>query len=336
MSKFEDRLWSELLRDHGAELALTAGGLDDAAPNSKDHRTARQRQPLWRRGRRVLAGAIVVGVLAAAGTAIFGPTGNPRYITQFECGVAHHGNIHGLFTAEPVSACAALWPSIYHRPAPPLVAWVYETGGAVVVRPADAPPTETGWTRLPKGWKADSAVIELNDQLEDITTGLPSRPCWSAASATALVRSILRTDGLDYWHLRISTQPPAPGMSATCLAVIQALGGPEIKPNTLLLVERAMQAPAKGSSWYPNKFGKQRRLIENRVNHALRAGGRCASLAQAAALWRADARAGGIPTREYVLDAPVPESGTGRPCARVFVSEPGGGGPANVFAAGYP
>jgi hypothetical protein len=339
MSKFEERLWSELVREHGAVLASAANALDSAASGSADRRFADRRPAyrrvrLSRRGRRVLAGVLLVGVLAAAGTAIFGPTGNPRDITQFECGVGAHGNVHGLFTAEPVSACAALWPSLYHRPAPPLVAWVYETGGAVVVRPTEAPPAGSGWRRLPRGWTANSAAIELNDQLEDVTTGLPSRECWSGASASELVRSILRSDGLDYWHLRVSDQRPAPGPGTRCLTAIQAIGGPEIAPNTVLLVEHATRAPAKASHRYPNRFGMQRRLLEARVNRTLRSSGGCASVAQAEARWRTDARAAGIPAREDVLNAPSRMPGGS--CARVFVSEPGGGGPADVFAANYP
>ncbi|HEY7934349.1 MAG TPA: hypothetical protein VID48_11055 [Solirubrobacteraceae bacterium] len=318
------------------ESLVSAAEQQAMARRPADRPAERPRGPLRRRGLRVLAGAVAIGVLAAAGTAIFGPTGNPRYITQFECGTAGHGDVHGLFTAEPVSACAALWPSIYHRPAPALTAWIYETGGAVLVRPAAAPAIGKGWRRLPKGWKADSAVIELNDQLEDITTGLPSRPCWSAPAAAAMVTGTLHADGLDHWHLRVSTQPSQGDASGACMSVIQAIGGPEIASDTILLVEHAVHAPAKRSSWYPNRFGEQRRLAENRVNHALRVGGHCASLAQAVSLWRSQAHTGGIPTNEYVMNAPAPETAAGAHCARVFISEPGGGGPANVFAADYP
>jgi hypothetical protein len=343
MSRFEERLWSELVRAHGAELAPTANALGSpvlasTAHRSADRRSARRRVMRSPRASRLLAGAAVLGVLVAAGSAIFGPSGNPRDITQFECGVAHDGNVHELFSAEPVSACATLWPSIYHRPAPPLAAWVYETGGAVVVRPADAPPTGSGWTRLPKGWTADGAVIELNDQLEDITTGLPSRTCWSGSSASALVRSTLHSDGLDYWHLRVSDQRPAPSSGTRCLTAIQVIGGPEIEPDTVMLVEHTTWGPGRGTRRYPNRFGRQRRRVETRVNRTLRSSGGCASITQAEALWRTDARAAGIPAREDILNAPSPTSAgsVDGACARVFVSEPGGGGPASVFAADYP
>lgn len=337
MSRFEDRLWSELVCDHGAELARTASTLGSAPSGAAGRRRAGRRAPLSRHARRALTGVVVIGALVAAGAAIFGPTGNPKDITQFECGTGRHGNIRGLFTVEPVAACAALWPAIYHRPAPPLAAWVYETGGAVAVRPAASPPAGSGWMRLPKGWTADGVVIELNDQLEDITTGLPSRPCWSQAAASARVKSILRADGLGYWRMRISAQEPASSRHANCLMVVQVLGGAEIAPDTVLLVERAIAAPAIGAARYPNRFARQRRAVEARVNRTLRSGG-CASLTQAATLWRVDARAGGIPTREDVLNAPAPTAagGAGAACARVFVSEPGGGGPANVLVADYP
>ena len=41
---------------------------------------------LHRRGRRIAVGALLVGILAAAGTSVFGPTGNPAEITQLDCG----------------------------------------------------------------------------------------------------------------------------------------------------------------------------------------------------------------------------------------------------------
>jgi hypothetical protein len=293
-----------------------------------------------RRGRRLLAGALTVGALAAAGTTLLGPTGNPRNITQFVCGPGAHASAHVLVTPDPLAACAALWPSIYHRPAPALVAWVYETGGAVVVRPAGDPPGESsakGWVRLPRGWRADSATIELNDQLEDITTGLPAQPCWTAASASELVASLLRRDRLGSWHIRVSRQRSSRGASGACLSVIQAIGGPEDPPDTVLLVEHAVPAPANGTHRYPNRFGRRRRIVERRVNRMLRGEGRCANLRRAAVLWRTQAAAGGIPAGQYRFDAPVDGFATRTgSCARIFVSEPGGGGPSDVYPADLP
>jgi hypothetical protein len=336
---------SNALEQFETSLVRAARALHDdrAAQRSRVDRepapvAARSRGRVRRRGSRALAAVVLAVVLVAAGHAILGPTGNPKTITQFECGIGGHGNSHGLFTAEPVAACAALWPSLYHRPAPPLVAWVYETGGVTVVRPADQPPTERGWKRLPRGWTADGAVIGLNDQLEDVTTGLPSRACWSATAASQLASALLRADGLSNWHLRISSQPPLAGASARCLSVMQAIGGPQLAPNTVMLVERAVKPLADGSPRYPSRFGRQRRTVENRVNRLLRAGGNCATPAQAIALWRARARAGGIPASADIVQAPTARSGIGMgtACARIFISEPGGGGPADVYAADLP
>jgi hypothetical protein len=320
--------------------AITTEACDGAAAPVAERGARPPRTGLRRRGWRVLGGAVAVGALVAAGTTLVGPTGNPKYITQFECGAGAHGGVHELVTAEPVAACAALWPSIYHRAAPALAAWVYETGGAVVVRPVGDPPGgpgATGWKRLPAGWVADRGTVELNDQLEDITTGLPSRPCWTASSASRLASAFLRRDGLASWRVRVSRQHPSRDATGACLSVIQALGGPEVEPQTILLVERAVRPPAPGASWYPNRFGGRRRAIETRVNRALRAGGRCATLAAAAALWRAEAAAGGLPADQYVLDTPATASPAGKAtCARIFVSEPGGGGPSDVYPADLP
>jgi hypothetical protein len=245
------------------------------------------------------------------------------------------GCFHRLASTEPLSARAALWPSLYGHTAPALVAWVYETGGAVVVRPAGDPPNGPGWTRLPKGWRADGTVIEINDQLEDITTGLPSRPCWPGDSAEKLVRSILRNDGLSYWHVRVNLQTPDAGPSDTCSTVIQTTGGSRRQaPNIVVLVVHDTPQPPHDSVRYPNRFGGRRRLAEARANRSLHAAGRCASISRAETQWRSEAQADGVPAREYVLSSAVSSGGTS--CARILISEPGGGGPASVVAADYP
>ncbi|MGO9488000.1 MAG: hypothetical protein ACLQBB_03100 [Solirubrobacteraceae bacterium] len=112
------------------------------ASTSGTRRTSRVRASVRRRAWRIAAGALVAGALIAAGTSVLGPTGNPKEITEIQCG--ERGS-SAFVTGEPVRDCATLWPSLYHTAAPPLVAWVYETGGVVVVTlPAGRPPAPDG------------------------------------------------------------------------------------------------------------------------------------------------------------------------------------------------
>ncbi len=283
---------------------------------------------LHRRGRRMALGALLVGILAAAGTSVFGPTGNPAESTQIDCG---EGRTVANVTGEPLRDCTTLWPSIYHHPAPPLVAWVYETGGTVVVTPADHPPSGHGWRRLPSGWKANAAVLGLHLQLEDITTGLEAHRCWSASEASALVTSILRADGLDSWKVRVKTEK-VNSAHPTCLTVAAVTGA---AARSVLLVERSEPEPPGWSRPFPSGTIEHARLTftETHVNRSLAADGHCASVAQAATLWRSTARAAGIPDARYVLFTQADGPNTTTDCARVLVDAPGGGGPANVYAA---
>jgi hypothetical protein len=333
LDRFEESLVRASRELHNEHL-VAGDARRPAAPatSAPSARRARGSNHLRRRGPRLLAGALLVGALAAAGVSVLGPSGNPRETTQIECG---RGVVESV-TGEPLRDCAQLWPSIYHRPAPPLAAWVYETGGAVVVTPAGQPPAGGGWRRLPRGWKADSAVLALNVQLEDITTGFEAHRCWSASAARTLATSTLRADGLGLWRVRVTANRPD-GAHPNCLTVAPVSGS---EPRTVLLVEQRVQDLGDPASLVNTPSGpvEHARLIatETRVNSALAAGGQCASVAQAGALWRADARADGVAAARYVLFA---QERTGNPvtrCARVLVDSPGGGGPADVYAADLP
>lgn len=334
MSKFEDRLWAELLREHGAELLYAGVETMPVSADPKGGRTERMRRAFRRRRWRALAAVVAVAVLAGAGTAVFGPTGNPKDLASFECGISDHSGYEGqLVGPNPVATCSALWPSLYHHAAPPLLAWVRETGGVVWVLPANVPPREGGWIRLPPGWRTDGALIELTDQLEDITTGLPSRQCWPAGTAVALVKSALRRDGLADWKV-VRQTGPSTEKQATCAAV-ETPPSIEVQKHTVALRLVPRRMPAGG---WPSPAGRAegRRLksVETRVNGALFASGSCATLTQAAALWRSRAHAGGL-RQSYNLVSLATNPRGGRPCARIIVDVLGGG-TVNVLATYYP
>ncbi len=320
----------ELHREQAA--ASRARRAAEDAPSSRDVHRVPPPSRLRRRGSRVLAAALLAGSLAAAGVSVLGPHGNPREITQIECG---RGVVESV-VAEPLRECATLWSSIYHHPAPPLAAWVYETGGAILVTPAGQPPAGGGWRRLPHGWTADAAVLGLHVQLEDITTGFEAHRCWLAPVARALATSILRADGLGRWRVRVTANRPS-GAAPNCLTVAPLTAS---EPRTVLLVERWTLDPGDPASLVntPSGPADHARLTatETRVNSLLDARGRCATVAQAAALWRSDARADGLTTASYVLLAQEQASRRVTRCARVLVNSPGGGGAAQVYAADLP
>ncbi len=334
MTAFEDRLWDDLVRDHGAAAAT---GLAPSVPVREGPRRAVR---LTARARLLLASAAAVALLTAAGATLLGPSGRSLYIATFECAARGDVGYSGaLVDPDPISACHALWPTLYRHAAPPLAAWSHAGRGVVLVTPSDSPPTEAGWTRLPAGWTADSALIELTDQLQDITTGYPAASCLSPASGPMLARSVLRSDGLS-WRVGVDyyreagrsafySPTPDPAWGARCLFADPA---PTIDPAARAILVHLSPHPteapiAAGATDAPRLISAERR-----ANAGLARPGRCATPAQAAALWRSEAHAAGV-AAVYNLYASTAAARRG--CARVIVNVLGGGG-VNVLAVAYP
>jgi hypothetical protein len=286
----------------------------------------------------------VVALLAltAAGTTLFGPSGRSVDLAVVECVGAdgQTGYSGSLPTPDPVEACGAMWPRLFHRVAPALVAWSYKGRGVVVVTPADARPPEPGAERLPAGWTANGAVIELNDQVQDITTGFPAHTCLTSASATALAEGILESDSLhwtvslDYWRMDggsayYSHSPDPRWRAGTCLnlAPPASLNGEGNEIELHLSPTRPEASAAIGAA-----AGARLQVLERSVNGRLEATGSCATPQQAAAAWGAAARAAGVP---YGEATPLPRAPGGSACARIFVSVAGGGS-VDVLAGDYP
>ena len=316
MSSALDRFEQSLVRaSHTLHQQQSAGG--------------RRRSALRSRGWRIPAGALVIGVLAAAGTSLLGPTGNPREIAQFECGE----NITASVTGEPVRDCATLWPSMYHHAPPALVAWVAETGGAVVVTPVGRPPAGDGWRQLPSGWTADSAVLLLHTQLEDITTGIEARPCWSAPAASALVAAMLRTDELD------SVAHPRQNRTSKRRAP-QLPEGVGVDGHRTALGAAGRAPRARACRMVPDVPKRTSRTCASdlhgdaRQYHAERRRALCerATGGGALALKRSCRR---HPHSEICPVHTVKSRQHGG-LRHVFVDAPGGGGPADVYAAKLP
>lgn len=332
MSGALDRFGDSLVR--ASEDLYMAGGsrtrrADEPPAWSWALLVARAAQRLRRHPRRALTGVVVIGALSAAGSTLFGPQGNPRAILSIECG----HTVVSSATGDPVSDCAALWPSLYREPAPSLTAWVASSGGAVVVVPAGAPPAGGEvfhWRRLPVGWTQDRAAVLLSHQLEDISTGLAARACWAEGSVEALVRSTLRADGLGSWQIDVRRQP-SEGATPTCLTVAPIV---QSDARSVLLIERVVQAPAHDSFRTPAGAAELRRVanVERQVNLEA-ASAKCADVSKAAALWRTYTEQAGLPADRYVLVA-WPDAVSPDGCTHIYVTAPGGGGPYNVYVVG--
>jgi hypothetical protein len=331
--RFDERLWSE--------LAALADLPDAVQPLPTRRSTPTHRRRRLPRARVMLAGALAVVALAAAGESLFGPSGRSVDIPLVECTaggqVAYSGS---LPTPDPVAACAQVWPRLYHRAAPPLVAWSYKGRGVVIVTPADSSAPEPGAERLPAGWMANAALIELNDQTADITTGFPAHSCLTAGSAAAVAAGILEDDSLhwtvtvDYWRMTggsayYSRNPDPRWGAGTCLNLSPPAGlNGATSTVELHLSPSQPEAPAAIGA----AAGANLQALERAVNAGLLAPGACATPAQAAAAWRTAAHAAGVP---YADAEPLPPAPGSSRCARVFVSVLGGGS-VRVRAADYP
>jgi hypothetical protein len=257
------------------------------------------------------------GVTTAVYLAVFGGEPPARQIPRFEC-IIHNGvGIATYVTGDPVVDCAALWVRS-GSVVPPLAAWTSPYGGDAVVRRASLgpPPFGSGWQRLPAGWTVDLPVVELDDQLNDISTGMADGDaCTYAKGAVRLARSLLVADDLPAWRvtLRANNGP----LSSGCRHIAPDVDG---ATRTIQLIQIQAERPTRNSAPTHQPTGRQRnpkpsarlRLVpslqqrrrdythalelllvaQRRTNRALSA--RCETVPQAAALWTRQAAAMGL------------------------------------------
>lgn len=333
MSNALDR-FGDCLVDASEEL-YAAHSNADALQGAHARRATRFARALRRRPFRALAGVVAIGALSAAGSTFLGPEGNPKTTLTIKCGTSYY---IPSATGNPVRDCAMRWPLLYHEPAPALVAWVASTGGAVVVVPKGAPPREgADWQRLPAGWTQDRHLVLLSHQLEDISTGLESRTCWTASSARALVRATLRSDGLSSWRIEVRKRRPE-GAAPSCLLVNALLEaeGHSVEGGPVTLLKSLVKGPTHGSFRTPAGAAELRRVatIERHVNEEIAASkAACASVSRASALWRSQTQRAGLPADRFAI-FPWPHPPAHRGCARIYITAPGGGGAYEVFVVG--
>ncbi|HEY1774656.1 MAG TPA: hypothetical protein VGG41_00725 [Solirubrobacteraceae bacterium] len=237
---------------------------------------------------------------AATGAYLWLASGSPgtRALASLQCSVSTNGAaIVPTITGDPLIDCAAAFFQQRARRPPRLTAWSNGRQTAVV-RPLDAgpPPSSDGpWHRLPAGWTVDLHVVELTDQLNDISAGMADGPaCTYGARALRVARALLADDGLPGWRVTLHANngplvsgcrhiaPNVDNSTHTIeLIQIQALAPPAHVPAEQLRRQRDYQRALASLS-----------RLQARLNHTL--GERCESVVQAARLWRGSARADGF------------------------------------------
>ena len=257
------------------------------------------------------------GITTAVYVVVFGSGTPARQLTEFECNINDGAGVVPYTTGDPVVDCAALWARS-GSVVPPLVAWTSPYGGDAVVRRASAgpPPFGSGWQRLPAGWTADLPVVELNDQLHDISARMAvGDACTYAKRAVRLARALLVADDLPAWRvtLRANNGP----LSSGCRHVVPDIDG---ATRTIELIQIQAEWPTRQSAHARQHTGQQstaspsvrlhlvpslqqrRRdythalqlllLEQRRTNRSLSE--RCETVPQAAALWTRQAAAMGL------------------------------------------
>ena len=210
-----------------AEFAHANGQLAEASCQAS-------RWHLIRRARQLSVGVQLglalssISALATGGTLafLFLSEARTKSLASLECKITRKSaEIINTITGDPIIDCATAWPSATRglAAAPLLTAWRLANDTKVaVVQPASwGPPARIGgvaWRRLPRYWTVDLGVVELTDQLNDISTKLSGTPitasgvspCSYAGADERIVRSLLAADGLSSWRVAVSRTDPRP------------------------------------------------------------------------------------------------------------------------------
>jgi hypothetical protein len=395
MSNALDRYEQALVQ---AASRLGPQRLSAPATSRRGQTTNRSRRwPLLDRVRR-LGLALQVGLAVSSLSALAGggtvaylslfSGGTAATLASFQCEISEGHDLtfgagNDAITGNPIVDCAAAWPQVTSgaAAAPALAAWATTSGAEVaVVQPMSwgAPKpvqwrvervagqlrrirVNQHWRRLPRGWTVDLGVVELTDQLNNISISPYGGPsCTYISDDVRAVRSLLRSDGLMSWRV-IASNSPMPSnpesVSSACRNTIPMVASPA---HTVLLLQSgpaasvSVRVPAatRLAITESSAAARELRLLYRRVNHTLN--GRCHSVGAAASLWIRQARAAGfsaatpafyramsashslLPPRgffdHYTLYMQPASQHTGA-CAHVLVMVVPGSGLANVYAA---
>lgn len=187
--------------------------MSDATPRAVDRSPSPSRRR--RRQRWLLPVAVVAsGATAAAGWAAL--RSDPTTTTSVSCGTT----VIDARAGDPVADCAALWLREHGTAAPPLVAYV-GTGGGVLVVPEGQDPGK-GFTPLARSFRQDTALIELEGELGDVSRGLAAG-CLGESEAKGLVTGQFQRLGLSDWSITVRTVDPG--------AVVRDPDGRTVEPK---------------------------------------------------------------------------------------------------------
>ena len=372
LQDFEDTLVNASRALHAeAELAQATGPLGEASRRAS-------RWHLIRRARQLSAGiqlglaVSTISALATGGTLafLFLSGDHTKTLASLECSLTRNSAaIINTITGNPIIDCASAWPSATggRAAAPPLTAWglANDTKVAVVQPTSWGPPAQSGgvgWRRLPADWTVDLAVVELTDQLNDISTKLSStpitrsggQPCSYARDDERIVRSLLAADGLSSWRVIVSRTDPGRAVSTGCRVIAPNVDGAE---RTVQLLQFGPTQPYRQTPQQRNSTNDS--VVANltlaqlgrNVNRVLAK--QCQSVDSAAAQWTRAARSAGfhptslayyrtlnaapspVPSRladHYYTLVRQPASQHTGTCAHILVMRAGGGN-LTVYAA---
>lgn len=150
----------------------------------------------WMTNRRIMATLGVAAMITVAATWALGPV---ETTTVLACHMPDDGiSIVNAVTGDPVTDCRQVWWREYAMAPPPLVAYDNGTGGIEVV--PDGAGVPSGWRKLASGVIQDLRLIELEEALGDVASGLQSG-CIAHADAERMVNRELTRLALDTWSV---------------------------------------------------------------------------------------------------------------------------------------
>jgi RNA polymerase sigma factor (sigma-70 family) len=103
-------------------------------------------------------------------------------------------------SGDPVADCASLWHRVIDNDPPPMTAYDNGRGGVSVLLASE--PVPAGYTPLQPGPFQDTSIIELQETLEDIGSGLGSA-CFDEEAARDLTQRQLDRLGLVEWIITV-------------------------------------------------------------------------------------------------------------------------------------
>lgn len=170
-------------------------------------------QPVLHRRRLVLAvAALAVVAIGTAATWVVLHKTPAKETTSVECVIKGVDAIIPSSSGNPAADCAAEWLREEGTAAPPLRAYANGFGGVTVLPRSETPPA--GYKPLRA---QDVALIELQDSLDDVISGLNSA-CLDSTAATRLAKARLAEFGFTGWTVGVR-DPQSANAAGACTSM---------------------------------------------------------------------------------------------------------------------